>query len=486
MTPAGTPVAAQTGGDCLKSVCDGSGAISAVPDDADLPSDDGDDCTDDVCKSGVPAHPPAADGVPCTDGDACTALDTCQSGVCSGAAVVCSALDACHTAGICDPATGVCSNPAVVCGAGQVCADGACVTPLSEAVAYQIDPTHSGAQPSTSLSLPLVKKWSVDLGGAISYPLIAGGRVLVTVRNAVSYGTKLYALDEHTGATLWGPVAISGTYFWSALAYDAGKVYVINFDGLLRAFDAATGTLLWSAQLPGQYAFSSAPTATSGKVYVGGAGSGGTLYAVDGANGAVLWTKSVSNGDQSSPVVTPGGVYVSYVCQHVSDFDPASGALLWQYQGNCSGGGGKTAALFAGRLYARDPILGHLIFDAQTGAVTGTFAAGPIPAFHGSRGFFLSQGTLKALDVATLQMQWSFAAVGLSSAPIVVGNQVVQGSQNGTLYVLDEQTGAVAWSGSIGAGIPGPDEQNVSQPLTGLAAADGVLIIPAGSTLIGF
>ena len=85
------------------------------------------------------------------------------------------------------------------------------------------------------------QRWSRDLGGQISYPLIVGGRIFVTVANQASYGTKLYALDEANGATLWGPVDLGGTYGWSNAAYDAGRVFAVNFDGLLRAFDAASG-----------------------------------------------------------------------------------------------------------------------------------------------------------------------------------------------------------------------------------------------------
>ncbi|HMG77030.1 MAG TPA: FG-GAP repeat protein, partial [Pyrinomonadaceae bacterium] len=76
------------------------------------------------------------------------------------------------------------------------------------AVAYQIDATHSGAQFDT-VTPPLARRWSRDLGGQISYPLIANGRIFVTV------ATKLYALDEVNGATLWGPVDLGGTYGWS-------------------------------------------------------------------------------------------------------------------------------------------------------------------------------------------------------------------------------------------------------------------------------
>ena len=82
----------------------------------------------------------------------------------------------------------------------------------------------------------------------------------------------------------------------------------------MTAWDAATGARAWSRNLDGQYSFSSPPTAFGGSVCVGGAGSGGTVYAVDGATGALRWTASVENGDDSSPVVTDDAVYVSYAC----------------------------------------------------------------------------------------------------------------------------------------------------------------------------
>jgi outer membrane protein assembly factor BamB len=68
---------------------------------------------------------------------------------------------------------------------------------------------------------------------------------------------------------------------------------------------------VWARQLPGQYAFSSPPTAKDGVVYVSGAGSGGTLYAVDEASGTVLATQPVANGDDSSPALSADAVFVS-------------------------------------------------------------------------------------------------------------------------------------------------------------------------------
>jgi hypothetical protein len=82
-----------------------------------------------VCSpaTGVCSNPSKANGSLCNDGDGCTQTDTCQAGTCTGAnPVVCVALDQCHTAGTCGPAAGTCSNPLKV--DGTVCNDGNAAT----------------------------------------------------------------------------------------------------------------------------------------------------------------------------------------------------------------------------------------------------------------------------------------------------------------------------------------------------------------------
>ena len=152
----------------------------------------------------------------------------------------------------------------------------ACPGLAADSVTYQVNPQHAGALDSDGLTPPLGIRWAWNLGGPSSYPVVAAGKVFVTSRDLgnQSYGTTLYAFDQRTGAIVWSR-PISGTYWWSASAYDAGKLFVVNFDGVLRAFDAATGAALWGRQMPGQYAFSAPPTAYNGVVYLGGAGSGG-------------------------------------------------------------------------------------------------------------------------------------------------------------------------------------------------------------------
>jgi outer membrane protein assembly factor BamB len=358
-------------------------------------------------------------------------------------------------------------------------------------VAYQIDAAHSGhASFGGTLAFPAAKAWSVALPDLVSYPLVVGGKVFVLIRGPTSgtYGTRLQALDLATGATAWGPVEIAGTYFWAGHAYDGGRVFVVNFDGQLRAFDAATGAAGWSVKLPWQYAFSAAPTATGGVVYVGGAGSGGTVYAVDASDGTVLWTHPVANGDQSSPALAPDALFVSYPCQ-VYKLDLLTGSEIWHRSSGCSGGGGKTAAYAGGAVYVRDFVAYNTpvgaIYDAFDGSSAGTFGTTgnlPSPGLAGGARYVLTSGTLERWDAGATQAAWSFAGDGhLDTAPIVIDDAVVVGSSSGKVFAVDAVTGLERWSDDAGAAIFGPDEQNVSQPLTGLGAGENYLVVPAGS-----
>jgi len=64
----------------------------------------GGDCCDATCRR-------EPDDASCSDGNLCTEDDVCRAGTCSGDAIQCVAIDACHLAGLCNPSTGLCSNP---------------------------------------------------------------------------------------------------------------------------------------------------------------------------------------------------------------------------------------------------------------------------------------------------------------------------------------------------------------------------------------
>jgi outer membrane protein assembly factor BamB len=248
-------------------------------------------------------------------------------------------------------------------------------SPEAVSTAFQMDATHDGDQPNETLTAP-TKEWTHAFTGVVSYPLIVGGRIFVTVANPVDsngdgvYGSSLWALSASNGSVLWGPIALGGTYDFSGATYDNGRVFAINEDGDLWAFDAASGHQYWEEQLPPQTQFSSLPTAYGGVVYVGGSGTSGTLYAVNETDGTILWRNDVLNGDNSSPAVTATGVYVTYAEDQDYDFS-LGGTLVWHdTDDGFEGGGGRTPAYYDGNLYVRDTddsVPGRML-DGGTGA----------------------------------------------------------------------------------------------------------------------
>lgn len=358
------------------------------------------------------------------------------------------------------------------------------------AVAYQINPTHSGNIISAGLHPPLHVKWSIDLGGTTSYPLIVNGKVYVIAGGTVS---TLYALDAATGHTVWRQPVPAGYGGWVGAAYENGRIFVVpnsvpSFDeGAMFAFDANDGHQLFGITLHGQYLYTSPPTALKGAVYTSGAGSGGTVYAVREKDGKALWTANVENGDDSSPAVNTQGVFVSYVCPQSYALNPTTGQQLWHFSGTCEGGGGNTAVVYNNSVYVRDALFfdtNGLILDANTGAMTGGFNSQFAPAFFRRAAFYTEPDSLTAVDIPTGNTLWT-AAPGAgdsyTSSPIVVNGVVYLGTAAGSLLGYQATNGQPAVSLNVGAPISGNEG---SIPQAGLGAAEGLIVVPASTRVV--
>ena len=121
-TASGTPLPTQTPGDCQAAQCNGSGSITVVALNSDVPVD-GNQCTSDLCTNGVPSNPPAPINLACTQngGAFCNATGAC---VACNVATQCAGSDTeCRTrtctAGVC----GVTNTPALTPVATQAAGD---------------------------------------------------------------------------------------------------------------------------------------------------------------------------------------------------------------------------------------------------------------------------------------------------------------------------------------------------------------------------
>ena len=368
------------------------------------------------------------------------------------------------------------------------------------ATAFQNNSRHDGmATGDTFNPATLHQAWSINLTDPsatqtafVSYPLIAGGRVFVTAANVntnVRGWTELYALDATTGSVDWH-TQVSNTSDPLGLTYDGGQVFVQTGDanrtnGHVTAYDASNGHINWTTT-PGQREINSPPTAYDGVLYVVGTGSGGTLYALSEANGQVLWSAGVWNGDTSSPTVDDSGVYVTYACDLTHSFD-LDGTERWRDVFGCSGGGGATSVLNGGHLYLRGGNFppGALILSAATGAITGTFGGTGLPAFDEANMYVVGGGVLNAVDKAGSPGRWSFTGDGtIGATPVTTNGIVFTGSSNGNLYGIDSSTGTQVWTATATGAVTTLDGMYpYAGRHTGLAAADGLLAVPAGGYL---
>jgi hypothetical protein len=137
------------------------------------------------------------------------------------------------------------------------------------------------------------------------------------------------------------------------------------------------------------------------------------------------------------------------------------------------------------RVYTRD-YSANLILAANSGALLGMFASRVIPAGSGGVVYTLTDGKLSARTAGSATPRWTFGDGTLTTAPIVVGPYVVVGASSGTLSVVNVADGSLASSHTLPMAIAAPDEQNVSGPLTGLAAAGNQLYVPAGTSLTAY
>jgi outer membrane protein assembly factor BamB len=364
------------------------------------------------------------------------------------------------------------------------------ITPRSiDAVAFQITPAHAGYITFKNVSLPpSTPAWSTDVGGAPSYALIASGKVFVTVALS-SGGSALVALNQSTGAVAWGPVMLSGD---ATAAYDSGMIFALtttNGNGaVVQSFNAATGQSNWSTTINSQRIFDSGITAYDGNVFAVGTGNGGTVYALDQNSGAITWSQNVIGGDGADPALTADSLYVAYPCWAYS-IRPATGEVIWSYTTGCGGGGGATPVYANGVIYAPIGALSYdgSTFNSTTGALLGSYSADVPMAVDATTGYFLKAATLTAVPLTSGSTAWSFVGDGkLVTSPIVVNQYVFIGSSSGNVYALDSGSGAPIWQYNVGAAIPAGDDWNSKLPLSGLAAGDGLFVVPGGTKVTAF
>lgn len=335
---------------------------------------------------------------------------------------------------------------------------------------------HSRAR-EQPLPAPLELAWAANTGGrnmkAVS-PIVYGGRLYVGVQNKEighpDAGVSCY--DPATGKLLWQGETDASISF--GLAGGDGLVYAIDSMGVCYAFDAESGTEKWRADpFPpgngrrnvcscpmlyedvllafsdsGQCAFLDAKTGEQQRVLQP---AGGWMYftfpsmhdgrllvgfrrkavACDPETGDQMWATDISTGKAAScPVPYRGALYIN--ASALTCLDEKTGKERW-HQGVPTSGNGISVAVPAGDLVLAN---GSALraFDAENGEL------------RWQHQFIY--------DVETAKCNQRQVYAG-QSTPLVAGDVVYLGSDDGHLYAFALADGELLWQYNLGVPIKG-------------------------------
>ena len=205
---------------------------------------------------------------------------------------------------------------------------------------YRHDAARRGATVS-AVAGPVASVWRQTLGGNLTAPVAAGGKVLVAARDAHT----LYALDAKTGERLWRFTA--GGRIDSPPTLHGGLVLFGSADGRVRCLRASDGALVWEflaapgdrriacfGQVESTWPVHGSVLVEGGVAYVTAGRStyldgGIRLYGLDPATGKVLH-KGLLEGPH--PDVRTGRDYSFYTQGANSDVLVAEGGHIYMRQ----------------------------------------------------------------------------------------------------------------------------------------------------------
>jgi serine/threonine protein kinase/outer membrane protein assembly factor BamB len=160
-------------------------------------------------------------------------------------------------------------------------------------------------------------RWTYPVDQGL-YPHVASGHVFVCDGS----GT-LHAVHADTGRLAWQRPDSDSSF---GLQFGSGVLFHSSIDGTVSALDAATGEPVWSRRLGnGEGASFRQPNAlrlAGGRLYA--ACPSRTVYALNAADGLVLWTYDIDPTLSTGPVTTAGLVFVG-TGGHVHALVPPSG-----------------------------------------------------------------------------------------------------------------------------------------------------------------
>lgn len=212
--------------------------------------------------------------------------------------------------------------------------------------------------------------------------------------------------------------------------------------------------LAWQTRL-GQIVHAG-PVLADGTLYL--ATQDGKLHAIDQATGQDRWAVRLKPASEvfSSVAVTHGVVLIGTEKKRLLAFDAQSGRMLWKFK---TRGIVWTAPLVVentvyfvsddGTAYALDLTTRQEVWKVSLGHRVLWH-----PVFDQGMVYVSAENVLMALDAATGRQRWKAeqSTENWWAPPSLANGVIYAGNDDGNLYALDGQTGAIRWNASGGAG----------------------------------
>jgi outer membrane protein assembly factor BamB len=238
---------------------------------------------------------------------------------------------------------------------------------------------------------------------------------------------------------------------------DPGKkvVYLGDLDGKLYALDLADGNVIWEFQV--ELGFGASPAVMEGKIYIGDLD--GNFYCLD-SQGNLLWKFQAEGEINSSANFHGENVLFGSQDACLYALNRQTGALVWKYESQdqirCSITVAEDRAFVAGC----DGFL-HIVNLTDGTAVGKVEIFSPTsstPAAVGNVIYFGNQtGTFLAVDSGKIENKWIFegpqSGNSINGAPAVNQQLVIFGSRDRVVYALDPQTGELKWEVTLRAKV---------------------------------
>lgn len=337
-------------------------------------------------------------------------------------------------------------------------------------------------------ALQVEELWSVDIGsisGELSgllRPVVDAGKVYVT-----DYKGRVRALDAETGDSVWTTdlkIEVA-----SATGAGDGAVLVASNEGEVIALEMSDGSLRWRHQLSSEVL--APPQAGFGTTVA--LALDGRVYGIDSVTGEQRWRADavkpiLTLRGNASPSIAEGVALIGHDSGKVSAYRLADGATLWNARIGVPEGNNElermvdvdaTPRYLNGLVYGLSYQGGLMAINPQTGRGNWFQPASSvyeIGLFGGTVAITEDDGRIHAFNAITGDSLWDSDLVRNrgTTGPVIGDTFVAVADNEGYVHFFRRSTGVLANRLRIG-------RDAVTSPL--VAISDGLLVLDDGGRL---